>query len=213
MAVVKCNPMKLAPMPFDSNQMTQTGNGTKVFIAGSRRLSRLNHDVRRRLDTIVDKGFTVILGDANGADRAVQQYLSSKGYSNVLVFCMDSGCRNNVGGWPTRTIAAAHPLRRDFAYYSTKDRATSEAADYGLMLWDGRSRGTLTNIVHLVREGKPVVVYVAPERCFYTLRQASQLAEVVSRFDPSALARINGELEALQTPASSSRKADTALLF
>jgi hypothetical protein len=106
--------------------MTQTGNGTKVFIAGSRRLSRLNHEVRRRLDTIVDKGFTVILGDANGADKAVQQHLGSKGYRDVLVFCMDTGCRNNVGGWPTRMIAARDPARRDFAYYSTKDRAMSD---------------------------------------------------------------------------------------
>lgn len=193
--------------------MTQTGNGTKIFIAGSRRLSRLNHDVRRRLDAIVDKGFTVMLGDANGVDKAVQQYLSSKSYRDVLVFCMDSGCRNNVGGWPTRTITAAHPQRRDFEYYSTKDRAMSEAADYGLMLWDGRSRGTLTNIVHLVREGKPVVVYVAPESSFYTLRQSRQLAEMLDRFDPSALARINGELQAVETPGSSSRKIDTAPLF
>jgi hypothetical protein len=173
----------------------------------------LNHDVRRRLDNIVEKGLTVILGDANGADRAVQRYLSSKRYRDVLVFCMDSGCRNNVGGWQTRTIMAADPLRRDFAYYSTKDRAMSEAADYGLMLWDGRSRGTLTNIVHLVREGKPVVVYVAPERSFYTLRQSGQLAKMLSRFDPSALARINGELEALRTSSSSGRKVDTAPLF
>ena len=65
--------------------MTQTVNGTRVFIAGSRRLSRLNHYVRRRLDTIVAKGFTVILGDANGVDKAVQQYLSSKSYRDVLV--------------------------------------------------------------------------------------------------------------------------------
>lgn len=193
--------------------MTQTVNGTKVFIAGSRHLSRLNHDVRRRLDTIVHKGFTVILGDANGVDKAVQQYLSSKSYRDVLVFCMDSGCRNNVGGWPTRTITAAHPQRRDFAYYSAKDRAMSEAADYGLMLWDGQSRGTLTNIVHLVREGKPVVVYVAPESSFYTLHQSRQLAEMLDRFDPSALARINGELKAVETPGSSSRKIDTAPLF
>jgi hypothetical protein len=193
--------------------MTQRVDETKVFIAGSRRLSRLNHDVRRRLDTIVDKGFPVILGDANGVDKAVQQYLSSKSYRNVLVFCMDSGCRNNVGGWPTRTITAVDPQRRDFEYYSAKDRAMSEAADYGLMLWDGRSRGTLTNIVHLVRKGKPVVVYVAPESSFYTLRQSSQLAEMLDRFDPSALARINGELQAVETAGSSSRKIDTAPLF
>jgi len=193
--------------------MTRMGSRTKVFVAGSRRLSRLNHDVRRRLDAIVDKGFTVILGDANGADKAVQQYLRSKNYRDVLVFCMDSGCRNNLGGWPTRTIAAAEPMPRDFAYYSSKDRVMSEAADYGLMLWDGRSRGTLTNIVHLVREGKPVVVYVAPESSFYTLRQSRQLAEMLTRFDPSALARINGELQALETPGRSNRKVDTAPLF
>jgi hypothetical protein len=193
--------------------MTKMGSGTKVFIGGSRRLSRLNHDVRRRLDAIVDKGFTVILGDANGTDKAVQQYLSSKNYRDVLVFCMDSGCRNNLGGWPTRTITAAEPMRRDFAYYSSKDRAMSEAADYGLMLWDGRSRGTLTNIVHLVSEGKPVVVYVAPESSFYTLRRSRQLAEMLTRFDPSALARINGELQALETPGRSNRKVDTAPLF
>jgi hypothetical protein len=30
---------------------------TKVFIAGSRRLSRLNADVKRRIDTMIEKGF------------------------------------------------------------------------------------------------------------------------------------------------------------
>ena len=89
----------------------------------------------------------------------------------------------------------------------------SEAADYGLMLWDGRSRGTLTSVVHLVRQGKPVVVYVAPEHSFYTLRQSSQLGEMLNRFDPSALARIDGELQALQAPVSPNRKIDTAPLF
>ena len=193
--------------------MRKTGNGTKVFIAGSRRLSRLNDDVRSRIENIVDKGFAVVVGDANGVDKAVQQYLRTRNYGNVVVFCMEGGCRNNIGHWPTRTITAAHPQRRDFEYYSTKDRAMSEAADYGLMLWDGRSRGTLTNIVHLVREGKPVVVYVAAESSFYTLRQSRQLAEMLDRFDPSALARINGELQAVATPGRSSRKVDTAPLF
>jgi len=193
--------------------MRKTGNGTKVFIAGSRRLSRLNDDVRSRIENIVNKGFTVIVGDANGVDKAVQQYLSSRNFSNVVVFCMEGGCRNNIGQWPTRTITATDPGRRDFAYYSSKDRAMAEEADYGLMLWDGRSRGTLTNIVHLVREGKPVVVYIAPENSFYTLRQSRQLAEMLDRFDPTALARIHGELQAVATATASSRKIDTAPLF
>lgn len=193
--------------------MTRIRNGAKVFIAGSRRLSRLNNDVRRRIDNIVDKGFTVIVGDANGVDKAVQQYLSSRKYSNVTVFSMEGGCRNNIGDWPTRTIAAADPSRRDFAYYSTKDRAMAEEADYGLMLWDGRSRGTLTNIVRLVRKGKPVVLYVAPDRSFYTLRRSHQLAEMLARFEPGALRRIERELQAVAMGSGSSRKVGAVPLF
>lgn len=41
----------------------------KVFIAGSRRLSHLNEDVKGRIDTMIEKGFTILVGDANGADK------------------------------------------------------------------------------------------------------------------------------------------------
>lgn len=44
----------------------------KVFIGGSRRVSRLHADVRRRLDRIVEKRLPVLAGDANGADKAHQ---------------------------------------------------------------------------------------------------------------------------------------------
>lgn len=188
-------------------------NGTKVFIAGSRRLSRLNKEVRRRIDNIVDKGFTVIVGDANGVDKAVQRYVSDRHYSNVVVFCMEGGCRNNVGRWPTRTIAAADPLRRDFAYYSTKDRAMVEEADYGLMLWDGRSRGTLRSIVDLVRKTKPVVVYIAPNKSFYTLRQSDDLIEMLGRVDPAALHRVDRELQTFAIGGSTNRKSHSVPLF
>lgn len=186
---------------------------TKVFIAGSRRLSRLNPAVRRRIDNIIDRGLTVILGDANGVDKAVQRYLDSKHYTKVVVFCMEGGCRNNIGAWPTRVIRAADPERRDFAYYSTKDRAMAAEADYGLMLWDGQSRGTLTNVVHLVRQAKPVVVYVAPSRSFQTLRQPDQLARVLAHSDIDTLHRIDRELDAVDRRTNSSRRVGASLLF
>lgn len=37
---------------------------TKVFIAGSRHLSRLDADLKRRIDTMIEKGFTILVGDA-----------------------------------------------------------------------------------------------------------------------------------------------------
>lgn len=172
-----------------------TKSKSKVFIAGSRRLSRLGADVWRRIDNIIEKGFTVLIGDANGVDKAVQQYLVSRGYGNVVVFCMEGGCRNNVGDWATRTIASADSSRHDFAHYSTKDREMVREADYGLMLWDGRSRGTLTSTIDLVRRDKPVVVYLAQDRSFYELRNSNQLREILKQVDPSVLEVLDSDLQ------------------
>ena len=185
----------------------------KVFIAGSRRLSKLGKDVKRRIDNIVDKELTVMVGDANGVDKAVQRYLSSKHYHNVIVFCMQGGCRNNIGKWPTRVIVAANPERKDFAYFSTKDRAMVEGADYGLMLWDGQSRGTLASIVDLVRRGKPVVVYISSDKAFYTLRQSSDVTSMSGRVDSAALHRIDRELQFSPLDAPSSRRSENISLF
>jgi hypothetical protein len=79
---------------------------TNVFIGGSRKISRLDADVRQELDRIVEKSLKVLVGDANGADKAVQSYLKSKNYDLVEVFCAGRTCRNNVGRWPVRTVFA-----------------------------------------------------------------------------------------------------------
>ena len=93
---------------------------TKVFIGGSRRVSRLNDDVKRRIDRIIEQGFPVIIGDANGTDKAVQQYLQSRGYNAVEVFCSGGECRINLGKWPVRAVDAGQ-TRRDFGFYAAKD--------------------------------------------------------------------------------------------
>lgn len=114
--------------------------------------------MRARLDNIVEKKLLVLVGDANGADRAVQQYLKGKGHDRVVVFCTNGECRNNLGGWPVHNVPFAHK-RRDFAFYSAKDRCMTEEATVGFMIWDGESRGTEANIVRLLEAGKKVVVY------------------------------------------------------
>lgn len=166
---------------------------TKVFIAGSRQLSRLNADVKRRIDTMIEKGFTILVGDANGADKAVQRYLAEKDYRNVIVHCMGGNCRNNVGTWPTREVSAPKGAR-GFAYYSLKDRAMVDIAEYGLMLWDGESKGTLNSVVNMVRQNKPVVVYLAPRKSFLNLRSDSDLADLLSNCDRASVQRFEREL-------------------
>src|SRR6266849_8949176 len=145
-----------------------------VFVAGSRKISRLPAEVKTRLDTMIEKGFQILVGDANGADKAVQRYFADKAYPNVLVHCMKDHCRNNIGKWPTRQIAAPAGVR-GFDYYSLKDLAMAAAAEYGLMLWDGKSKGTINNILVLSKRSKPVVVHVAPSKTFQTVRALDDL--------------------------------------
>ncbi len=101
---------------------------TRVFIGGSRRISRLSDEVRDRIDRIVGKDLGVVIGDANGADKAVQRHLRERGHARVEVFCSDEAPRNNVGNWPVRVVRPAH-AKRDFEYYATKDRAMALEAD------------------------------------------------------------------------------------
>ena len=157
---------------------------TKVLIAGSRRLWRLNADVKRRIDTMIEKDFTILVGDANGADKAVQRYLAEKDYPDVIVHC--NNCRNNVADWPTREILSPKGAR-GFTYYAAKDQAMVDDAAYGLMLWDGESKGTLNSVINLIRQEKPVVVYFARKKTFQNVRSADDVIELLNKCDRASV--------------------------
>ena len=163
-----------------------------VFVGGSRKVSRLNDEVRRRLAAMIERGLWVYVGDANGADKAVQQFFADQQYERVLVYHVNGRYRNNLGRWPTRPVQPP-PQARGFEYYSVKDVQMAADASFGMMLWDGRSRGTLANIRNLLSGGKPVAVYLSPGRQFRDLKREADLAELLSSLprhtDPSGTRR------------------------
>lgn len=162
---------------------------TKVFIGGSRQMTRFDAEVKDRLDRIVAKGLPVLIGDANGADKVVQRYLHEREFANVEVFSADESPRNNVGRWPVRVVHPVHS-RRDLDYYATKDRAMATEATVGLMLWDGQGRGTLMNVLRLALREKPVVVYIQPRKAFVEVRGRSELASLLTRLDRQTAGRL-----------------------
>ncbi len=147
----------------------------KVFIAGSRAISRLNDALRQRLDRIIAEGHSVLVGDANGADKIVQKHFAEQRYSNVVVYCTGLKCRNNLGQWSVHPVAPPPNVHGGFDFYAAKDREMAADATHGLMLWDGESRGTFTNINNLVRERKPVVVYLGPTKSFVNIKTDSDI--------------------------------------
>ena len=54
---------------------------------------------------MIEKGFQILVGDANGADKAIQRYFADRSYPNVLVPCSGTTTGTNVG---CRGRAAAH---------------------------------------------------------------------------------------------------------
>lgn len=166
---------------------------TSVFIGGSRAISKLNKVIREQLDHFIAKQCTILIGDANGADKAVQQHFAEKHYPNVIVFCMEH-CRNNVGGWQTRTITAP-PKAKGFEYYAAKDAAMAQEAKCGVMLWDGESRGTLNNVLNLLGHGKKVLVYLGSHKSFYRLSNEDDLDALFARCDQNTIQDLKRRLE------------------
>jgi len=166
----------------------------RLFFGGSRKLGRLNQDILERADNIIARGYLVLLVDANGADRAMQQYLAEKSYPHVLVFCAGTICRNNVGRWETR-IVTPERTHKDFEYYAARDKKMSQEADYGFMVWDGASKGTLNNVVNMVEENKCVLVYFSPGRRFFTLKSRNDLSDLLSCCSREVLKRLDRSLK------------------
>lgn len=183
----------------------------KVFIAGSRGLSRLNEPLRQRLDRIMAQHFAILVGDANGADKAVQGYLADKRYENVTVYCTGSRCRNNLRPWPIKAVAPPSGVRSGFDYYAAKDLAMAGEASHGLMIWDAESRGTFASVVNLVGQHKPVVLYLSPTRAFRHLHTRADLLGILDQAAPNARRRLEPLIESLEPRRISSTAMPTVL--
>jgi probable addiction module antidote protein len=134
-----------------------------IFIGGSRHVSRLPAEVKKRLDNVVARGHRVIIGDANGADKAVQKHFLEKHYDKVTVFCSGPTPRNNLGTWLIQHVDAPRNAK-GFQFHAAKDREMAREADFGLMIWDGKSPGTVLNVLRLALAGKIAVLFNVPEK-------------------------------------------------
>ena len=166
----------------------------RVFVGGSRRISQLSDSVRERAHNMIQRGLEILVGDANGADKALQEYFAFQGYLNVFVYCTGLECRNNLGGWEIRRIDCGLKPK-GFQYYAAKDFAMSREADYGFMLWDGHSIGTLNNVLNLLERRKQAVVFFAPEQRFLTLKCLHEVEDLLARCETDAVGRLEQRLD------------------
>lgn len=185
---------------------------TTVFLSGSRKINRINDTIRQRIDNMVSKQLSIIIGDANGADKAMQSYLAEIAYPDVTVFCSGNRCRNNIGEWHTKNIVVTEHLSgRDF--YAQKDKEMARLADFGLVLWDGKSSGSMANVLELLKLGTKVVVYFAPEKKFYNVGTTANVKALLAKCDPADFDEINKKIKLTSSLREVQNSKQPALMF
>ncbi len=157
-----------------------------VFISGSINIKKLDSKVVERLKNIISSNLGVIVGDASGVDSSVQEYLKSNEVRSVVVYCSGEKPRNNLGHWDTKKVETSYkPGTRQF--FTVKDKAMAADCDYGFMIWDGSSTGTLSNAIELVEKNKAAVVYVSNAKQFLTIKNVQDIEKLIKFMSEASL--------------------------
>lgn len=178
---------------------------TTVFIAGSIAIKKLHALFKERLANIVKSDFDIVLGDADGADSSIQQALLDLGAEKVTVYCAGLRPRNNIGNWPVQNITSdAEPGTREF--FTAKDLKMAGVADFGLMVWDTKSTGTLSNVLELLRLERKSVVFINKDKVFINICEAKDLDKLIdtmsdtARFKAEDKIKLSKKVVALRSP-------------
>lgn len=133
---------------------------SSVFISGSISVISLPAEVFRTINTIETKNIHIIIGDAKGIDKIVQEKLSRDEYYNVTVYTIYNKPRNITSqNFNVKQINYDKNLKSERAKQKYKDTAMAEDCDYMLIIWDGKSKGSYTNLLNALHMNKPFKVF------------------------------------------------------
>ncbi len=134
---------------------------------------------------VIAQEYPIIVGDADGADTSIQQFLYENGAKLVTVYCTGKTPRNNIGDWEVHPVTTYHkPGSR--AYFTVKDVAMAAAADHGLMIWDAKSTGTLSNVIELLSRKRNALVFINKVKEFHRVLCATDLGDLVTQMTDAA---------------------------
>lgn len=149
-----------------------------VFISGKVKYDRrISKRIQNELDSVMKANAKVIVGDAPGADKRVQDYLAEKSYRNVEVYTTDNEARNNVGNWKVNKISSdgytdEREVRRQ------KDIAMTNAATRGFAISsddDREDSATSLNIKRMKEQGKQIDLYDFKKETYFVDEERKDL--------------------------------------
>lgn len=127
-----------------------------VFISGSKTVGNLSEAVANWLCNFTEDGEHLIIGDREGAELAIQNYLNSLGYREVSVYYSGERCRFNVGSWQEEK--------------AEKWNILIEKCDSAFFVWDGKTEEIKDGITAARKRGIPIYLYNVPQKRIRVVR-------------------------------------------
>lgn len=155
--------------PYHDENGRFTSSNESVFISGSSKTQdpgsgyyrkELPPLVRDRIDRYMKRGDKIIVGDAPGIDRQVQDYLHKNKYKNVEIYGPGKQLRYvSDSKWKQHPIDNPDAEPGSKEWLAKKDVAMTDASTRGLaVILDQGSSATRNNVKRLVNQMKPVEV-------------------------------------------------------
>ena len=103
----------------------------------------------------------IVVGDAPGIDRQVQDYLKKKNYKNVEIYGPGTKVRYSANKkWKTNPIDAPEYEVGSKEWLAKKDIMMTKVSDIGLaIILDEGAKATRKNVRRLIEQNKDVKVY------------------------------------------------------
>jgi len=123
----------------------------KLLLMGSSafKAKELPEELKEKIDDAIERGMTIIVGEAHGASRLYQDYLKVKGYRNVIVGHAIR-LRYNAGNW--KDVQYGKNLKE-------REKKMIEDCDSAIVIWMNNSGVIAENLELLKRLGKPTYLY------------------------------------------------------
>ena len=159
----------------------------KIFICGSISIKFLNETIRRELDNIIEKKYNVLIGDAEGIDKLVQEYLTNKGYKDVTVYYTGDKPRNYINDFNSKRVNYDEKLdkqsNKQREKQQFKDRKMVAECDISYCIWNGKSKGTYENIKKVLDSNKDIEIYLIQEKSEENLSTNNGFRELKNKIE------------------------------
>ena len=140
---------------------------SSVFISGSIAIKKLPSCIEDSINRIKEQNIKILVGDAGGVDTKVQEYCQKINYYNVTVYSIYRTPRNKINSkFEKKHIVIECNSNKERERQKEKDEAMTIDSKYSLVIWDGKSRGSYSNIIRAINNNKKIKIYLDKNKTF-----------------------------------------------